>query len=153
MFYARSNFTFLTAIIQIVKQNADRTYKWILQKTNQKQEKCVGSLRQSTGCFNQQSLLGQPAQHVSQQTSNQQMSQPKSTPKKSTLSRKVNAGQQAKSQRSSKTVNPLTSISVPSSTAFINRTFHKFSAQSDHALTKVNAGQTFCETLVAEIRP
>ena len=63
---------------------------------------------------------------------------------------KVNAGQQAKSQRSSKTVNPLTSISVPSSTAFINRTFHKFSAWLDHALTKVNAGQTFCETLAAE---
>ena len=59
-------------------------------------------------------------------------------------------GQQAKSQRSSKTVNPLTSIFVPGSTAFINRTFHKFSACLDQALTKVNAGQSFCETLAAE---
>ena len=65
---------------------------------------------------------------------------------------KVNAGQQAKSQRSSKTVNPLTSIFVPGSTAFKNRTFHKFSACLDHALTKVNAGQTYSETLAAENR-
>src|ERR1700690_1998161 len=57
MFYAKSNFTFHTAIIQVVKQNADRTYKQILQKTNQKQEKCVCLFRRSTGCFNQQSLL------------------------------------------------------------------------------------------------
>ena len=65
-------------------------------------EKCDGALRRSTGCFNQQSLLDQPTQNVSQQSSNQQPSQPKSTPEKSTLSRKVNAGQQAKSQRSNK---------------------------------------------------
>ena len=65
---------------------------------------------------------------------------------------KSTQGQQAKSQRSSKTVNPLTSIFVPSSTAFKNRTFHKFSAWLDQALTKVNAGQTFCETLAAENR-
>ena len=115
-------------------------------------EKCDGALRRSTGCFNQQSLLDQPTQNVSQQSSNQQPSQPKSSPKKSTLSRKVNAGQQAKSQRSSRLVNPLTSISVPNSTAFKNRTFHKFSAWLDQALTKVNAGQTFCETLAAESR-
>lgn len=57
MFYAKSNFTFLTAIIQVDKQNADRTYKQILQKTNQKQEKCMCLFRRSTGCFNQQSLL------------------------------------------------------------------------------------------------
>ena len=116
-------------------------------------EKCGGALRQSTGCFNQQSLLGQPTQNVSRQSSNQQPSQPKSTPKKSTLSRKVNAGQQAKSQRSNRLVNPLTSISVPNSTAFQNRTSHQISAQLDHALTKVNAGQTFCKTLAAATRP
>ena len=62
---------------------------------------------------------------------------------------KSTQGQQAKSQRSSKTVNPLTSIFVPGSTAFINRTFHQFSACLDQALTKVNAGQSFCETLAA----
>ena len=73
--------------------------------------------------------------------------------KKSTLSRKVNARQQAKSQRSSSLVNPLTSISVPNSTAFQNRTSQQFSALSDHALTKVNAGQTSSKTLAAEIRP
>src|ERR1700722_7102030 len=57
MFYAKSNFTFFTVIIQVVKKNADRTYKQILQKTNQKQEKCVCLFRRSTRCFNQQSLL------------------------------------------------------------------------------------------------
>ena len=64
-------------------------------------EKCDGALRRSTGCFNQQSLLDQPTQNVSQQSSNQSPSQLKSTPEKSTLSRKVNAGQQHQSQRSS----------------------------------------------------
>ena len=65
---------------------------------------------------------------------------------------KSTQGQQAKSQRSSKTVNPLTSIFVPGSTAFKNRTFHQFSAWLDQALTKVNAGQTSNETLAAENR-
>ena len=116
-------------------------------------EKCGGALRRSTGCFNQQSLLGQPTQNVSQQSSNRQPSQPKSTPKKSTLSRKVNVGQQAKSQRSSSLVNPLTSISVPNSTAFQNRTSQQFSALSNHALTKVNAGQPSSKTLAAAIHP
>ena len=143
MFYAKSNFTFLTAIIQVDKQNADRTYKQILQKTNQKQEKCMCLFRRSTGCFNQQSLLwsASPAcvtttlQPVDEST---QVSSTKSQrcPEKSTQ------GQQAKSQRSSKTVNPLTSIFVPGSMAFKNRTSHKFSACLDQALTKVNAGQT-----------
>ena len=55
---------------------------------------------------------------------------------------KSTQGQQAKSQRSSKTVNPLTSIFLPGSMAFKNRTSHKFSACLDQALTKVNAGQT-----------
>ena len=116
-------------------------------------EKCDGALWRSTGCFNQQSLLGQPTQNVSQQSSNQQPSQPKSTPKNSTLSRKVNAGQHAKSQRSNSLVNPLTSISVPKCTASQNRTFQQVSALSDHALTKVNAGQTSSKTLATEIRP
>ena len=64
---------------------------------------------------------------------------------------KSTQGQQAKSQRSSKTINSLTSIFVPGSTAFKNRTSHKFSAWLDQGLTKVNAGQTFCKTLAAEI--
>ena len=66
---------------------------------------------------------------------------------------KVNARQQAKSQRNSRLVNPLTSISASNSTAFQNRTSHQISAQLDHALTKVNAGQTSSKTLAAEIRP
>ena len=72
MFYAKSNFTFLTAIIQLDKQNADRTYKQILQKTNQKQEKnvCVRFGGQQDASTNKVSF-GQPAQHVSQQPSNQ----------------------------------------------------------------------------------
>ena len=52
---------------------------------------CVGALRRSVGCFNQQSLLGRPTQNVSQQSSNQLSSQLKVNP------RKVNAVQ--KSQR------------------------------------------------------
>jgi len=107
---------------------------------------CMWLFRRSTGCFNQQRLLrsASPAcvsttlQPVDEST---QVSSTKSQrcPEKSTQ------GQQAKSQRSSKTVNPLTSIFVPSSTALKNRTFHKISAWLDQALTKVNAGQTFCE--------
>ena len=44
---------------------------------------CVGALRQSAGCFNQQSLLGRPTQNVSQQSSNQLSSQLKVNPRKS----------------------------------------------------------------------
>jgi hypothetical protein len=70
MFYAKSNFTFLTAIIQVVKQNADRTYKQILQKTNQKQKNvCVRFGGQQDASTSKDSF-GQPAQHVSQQPSN-----------------------------------------------------------------------------------
>ena len=116
-------------------------------------EKCGGALRRSTGCFNQQSLLDQPTQNVSQQSSNQLPSQPKSILEKSTLSRKVNAGQQAKSQRSNSSVNLLTSISVPMCTASQNRTLQQVLALSDHALTKVNTGQTSSKTLAAEIHP
>ena len=47
-------------------------------------------------------------------------------------------------------VNSLSSIFVPGSMAFKNRTSHKFSAWLDQGLTKVNAGQTFCKTLAAE---
>ena len=98
-----------------------------------------------------QSLLDQPTQNVSQQSSNQLPSQPKSTPENSTLSRKVNAGQQAKSQHSNSSINPLTSISVPMCTASQNRILQQISASLDHALTKVNAGQTSLETLAAAI--
>ena len=113
---------------------------------------CVGALQRSVGCFNQQSLLGQPTQNVSQQSSNQLSSQLKVNP------RKVNAIQKKSTQGSDKkvnvaptSVNLLTSIFVPMSTAFKNRTLHKISAQTDHELTKVNAGQTFPKTLTAEI--
>ena len=52
-------------------------------------EKCGGALRRSTRCFNQQSLLGQPTQHVSQQSSKQPHGQLKVNP------RKVNAAPMA----------------------------------------------------------
>ena len=51
-------------------------------------KKCGGALRRSTRCFNQQSLLGQPTQHLSQQPSKQPHNQLKVNP------RKVNAKQQ-----------------------------------------------------------
>lgn len=148
MFYAKSNFTFLTAIIQVDKQNADRTYKQILQKTNQKQEKCMCLFWRSTGCFNQQSLLwsASPACVTTTLQPVDESTQVSSTKvnvilKSQRYPEKSTQGQQAKSQRSSKTVNPLTSIFVPGSMAFKNRTSHKFSACLDQALTKVNAGQ------------
>lgn len=143
MFYAKSNFTFLTAIIQVDKQNADRTYKQILQKTNQKQEKCMCLFRRSTGCFNQQSLLwsASPACVTTTLQPVDESTQVSST-KVNVVLKSQRRGQQAKSQRSSKTVNPLTSIFVPGSMAFKNRTSHKFSTCLDQALTKVNADQT-----------
>ena len=52
-------------------------------------EKCCGVLQWSTGCFNQQSLLGQPTQHVSQQPSKQPHGQLKVNP------RKVNTAQKS----------------------------------------------------------
>ena len=63
------------------------------ESTEDKPEKFifVGALRQSGGCFNQQNLLGQLAQHVSQQPSKQPHGQLKVNP------RKVNDAQ--KSQR------------------------------------------------------
>ena len=112
---------------------------------------CVGALRRSAGCFNQQSLLVRPTQNVSQQSSNQSPSQLKVNP------RKVNAVQKKSMQGSNKKVNAaptsvnfLTLIFVPMSMAYKNRTLHKISAQTDHALTKVNAGQTSPENLTAE---
>ena len=105
---------------------------------------CVGALRQSAGCFNQQSLLGRPTQNVSQQFSNQSPSQHKSTPENSTL------GSNIKVNATPTSVNLLTSIFVPMSMAFKNRTLHKISAQTDHALTKVNASHTYPETLTTE---
>ena len=64
-------------------------------------------------------------------------------PEKSTQnsSKKVNAS------RSS--INLLTSVLVPICTAFQNLSLHQNSASLDHALTKVNAGQTCVETLAA----
>ena len=57
----------------------------------------VGALRQSAECFNQQSLLGQPTQHVSQQPSKQPNGQLKVNPKKvNTSQKKVNTEQQVK---------------------------------------------------------
>ena len=94
--------------------------------------------------------FGQPAQMCHNNPPTSRWVNPSQFYKSQRCPEKSTQGQQAKSQRSSKTVNPLTSIFVPNSTAFKNRTFHQFSAWLDQALTKVNAGQTFCETLAAE---
>ena len=90
---------------------------------------CVGVLRRSAGCFNQQILLGRPTQNVSQQSSNQLSSQLKVNP------RKVNAIQKKSTQGSNKKVNAtptsvnlLTSIFVPMSMTFKNRTLQNFSS-------------------------
>ena len=96
--------------------------------------------------------FGQPAQMCHNNPPTSRWVNPSQLCKSQRCPEKSTQGQQAKCQRSSKTVNPLTSIFVPGSTAFKNRTFHKFSAWLDQALTKVNAGQTFCETLAAENR-
>ena len=70
--------------------------------------------------------------------------------------RKVNAVQKKSTQCSSNKVNVaptlvnlLTSVLVPMCMASQNRSLHQFSASLDHALTKVNAGQTCVETLAA----
>ena len=111
-----------------------------------------GALRQSTGCFNQQRLHGQPTQHVSQQSSKQSHGQLRSQPQKSQCCpEKSTQGNNTKSQRNSTFGQPLTSISVPKSTASLDRSLLQNSAQSDHALTKVNIGQTSLETLTADL--
>ena len=89
MFYAWCNFTFTTKITQSSKVLIEHTSRSTEDKP--KTYKCVGVLRWSIGCFNQQSLLGQPTEYVSQQPSKQPHSQLKVNP------RKVNAAQ--KSQR------------------------------------------------------
>ena len=112
---------------------------------------CVGALRRSAGCFNQQSILGRPTQNVSQQSSNQLSSQLKVNPRKvNAVQKKSTQGSNNKVNAAPTSVNLLTSIFVPMSTAFKNRTLHKILAQMEHALTKVNAGQTCPETLTAE---
>ena len=94
--------------------------------------------------------FGQPAQMCHNNPPTSGWVNPSQFCKSQRCPEKSTQGQQAKSQRSSKTVNSLTSIFVPGSTAFKNRTSHKFSAWLDQGLTKVNAGQTFCKTLAAE---
>ena len=81
---------------------------------------------------------------VTQSTQSQPQKSQRS-PEKSTQgsSNKVNA--------SPTSVNLLTLIFVPKCTAFQDRTLQQKSANSDHALTKVNASQTCPETLTAEI--
>ena len=112
---------------------------------------CVGALRRSARCFNQQSLLGRPTQNVSQQSSNQLSSQLKVNPRKvNAVQKKSTQGSNNKVNAAPTSVNLLTSIFVPMSTAFKNRTLHKISAQTYHVLTKVNAGQTSPETLTAK---
>ena len=82
---------------------------------------CVGALRRSAGCFNQQSLLGQPTQNVSQQSSNQSSSELKVIPKKvNAVQKKSMQGSNNKVNAAPTSVNILTSIFVPMSTAFKN---------------------------------
>ena len=74
-------------------------------------EECVGALQRSTGCFNQQSLLGRPTQNVSQQSSNQSPSQLKVNPRKSQHSpEKSTQGSNNKVNATPTSVNLLTLI-------------------------------------------
>ena len=66
-------------------------------------------------------------------------------PKKSTQ------GSNIKVNAAPTSVNLLTSVLVPMCTTSQNRSLQQISASLDHALTKVNAGQTFVETLAATI--
>ena len=94
------------------------------------------------------------------------VSQPRMCHNDPPISYRVNPSQLQKSQRcpekstqdnklkvnaATSSVNLLTSVSMPMCMASQNRTLQQFSALSDHALTKVNAGQTSLETLAAEI--
>ena len=87
----------LDATLLLLQKSLKQLSKMLIEHTSgsiedkPETEECEGALRRSTGCFNQQSLLDQPTQNVSQQSSNQSPSQLKST------SEKVNAVQ--KSQR------------------------------------------------------
>ena len=111
-------------------------------------DKGDGALRQSTRCFDQHRLHGQPTQHVSQQSSKQSHGQLRSQPQKSQRClEKWTQGSSTKSQRNSTCGQPLTSIFVPKSTTSLDWSLLQNSTQSDHALTKVNAGQASPETL------
>ena len=84
-----------------LRQSHKQSSKMLIEHTSRstedkpETEKCGGALLRSTRCFNQQSLLSQPTQHVSQQPSKQPHGQLKVNP------RKVNTGQQQESQRRS----------------------------------------------------
>ena len=72
---------------------------------------CVGALRRSVGCFNQQSLISQPAQYVSHHPHQTiQVIQSQHCPE----SQRRTATSQ--SQRSTVNSQPLTSVLVPNST-------------------------------------
>ena len=114
-------------------------------------DKGNGALRQSTGCFNQKKIHGQPTQHVSQQSSKQSHGQLRSQPQKSQrFLEKSMHGNSTKIQRISTSGQHFTLISVPKSMASLDRSLLQNSAQSDHALTKVNVGQTSPETLTVD---
>ena len=82
---------------------------------------CVGALRWSAGCFNQQSLLGRPTQNVSQQSSNQLSSQLKFNPKKvNAVQKKSTKGSNNKFNADPNSVKLLTLIFVPMSMTFKN---------------------------------
>ena len=89
------------------------------------------------------SLVSQPSMcHNNPQNSHTVKS--KSTPEKSTLPQKSQRKTVAsKSQRISVFSQPLTLVLVLKCTACINRSLHQKSAPLDHALTKVNVGQTY----------
>ena len=90
---------------------------------------CVGALRRSAGCFNQHSLFGRPTQNVSQQSSIQSSNQLKVNPKKvNAVHKKSTHGRNNKVNAAPTSVNLLTSIFVPMSTAFKNRTPQNFSS-------------------------
>ena len=118
-----------------------------LQKTSQKQIKVLVRYGdQQDASTNKDSLVSQTSMCQNSHMVNSKVNLRKSQhyPKKSThdSSNKVNIAQTS--------INLLTSIFVPMSTAFKNRILHKILAQKDLVLTKVNVGQTCPETLTGE---
>ena len=96
------------------------------------------------------------------------ISQPRMCHNNPQISHLVNSSQLHKSQRfpekstqgsnikvnaAPTSVNLLTLVLVPMCTASQNRSLQQISTSLDHALTKVNAGQTFLETLAAAMHP
>ena len=104
---------------------------------------CDGALRRSAGCFNQRSLISQPAQYVSHHPHQTiQVNQSQHNPKSQRCLENQRRTEASQSQQSTVYGQPLTSVLVPKCMDCINQSLCQNSAPFDHALTRVNADQT-----------